>query len=172
MNKYNVSQGVIQYQKYFNKTIFKQAQNIVPQRCVFNHSIIYGNNDIIIPTIIRFFDNISISNNSILTSVITQENISSQLNDINTQVLYNLPEISAAFNNLENTTIQYIYNIYQTNRSIYDTVQATGSICINTISYSTYNSIEDSDIQVFNINPNKLVTLNSNNKKETRINVI
>ena len=173
MQTINIDDSILQYQKYFNRTIFKQAQKLIPQRCIFNAGIVHGNNDIVIPTIVSNDTILSIDKNDLADNIDDQI---VQIMTINNTLRSNIDNIQpiaqATFNNLQNENYRYIYNICSINYTTKDTLLNNQSIAVGLQITYTYNNSDVDAIEKFNINPNKLVTKNINDNTKVKIDLI
>ena len=150
----NVQQSVIQYQKYFDKTIFKQVQKVIPSRCYLNKGIVYGNNDLIPLDIINTPAEIISINNNIETSKGIQYTITNVINNINntiTNIILTQTVINNISSNISNISNIYIYNNSVANVIIEDTYIQTINL------YKTYNNYQTDSIVRYNVNYTKLV---------------
>lgn len=165
----NIQNSVIQYQKYFNKTIFKQIYKVIPSRCILNKGIVYGNSSTVAKNIINGNNTITVVNNNIISNVLqTIKVITGQLPKLNSTYIiqYNvnnhLPSINCDI--LQNSNI-YIYN------STVPITTISGQF-IQTVNTHQVHSSQDQDTIVkYMVNYHKLVVNDPISNKITNINI-
>lgn len=114
-DKQILKNSILKYQQYFNKTIYKQAQELIPQRCIFKKGVVYGNNDISPPLFVQQ-QQINVNENSILSTILVPTNIQSINEDIQSTLRFNnmIIQVTTPDLNIEIIDNANIYNIYKT----------------------------------------------------------
>lgn len=166
----NVQTLTINYQKYFDKTIFNQIRKIIPSKCDLKHGIVYGNNDFTQTYICPNNNNVDVDVAQISKqdTYILEIKMESDISNIYSNTLLH-HTINSITNDISSNILNNvnIYNIYSTNTSpsqIIDTL-------ITPKRYNTCNSVDIEDITKYITNYYKLVVTDQNLNNQPQIDI-
>lgn len=165
----NIQTMTLQYQKYFDKTIFNQIKKVIPSKCNLKHSIVYGNNDFVPLYICNNHNNIITDQVSKQDKYVLNLSIQSEVNNMQSVVILN-KVISSEISNISSDilNITNIYNTYSSN----DSLRQITDVYVTQRQYKVFNITEDDEpIIKYTTNYYKLVVSDPNLNKQPQIDI-